>query len=207
MSAKFWQKRLKNPAIPRKRIKGLRSVGGGNKAIAATLAIFGLTVPLPTSWPRYNTCGFPKLDLPRLMPNPAALTCIKRLRMCSRCSCQLSAHVATSSTYASVFSIFPVTLLIKRWKIAPEFRIRNRAPLYCHKPRGVQKAETSCARSVNGSCQYPFKQSKTLIYFALPILSILSNKRGIGKLSGLVTEFTLLKLAKNKFDVQKPLQT
>ena len=117
--------------------------------------------------------------------------------MCPRCSCQLSAHVATSSTYVSVFSNFPVTLLIKRWKVAPEFRIPNGATLYCHKPRGVQKAETSRAWSVKGSSQYPFKQSKTLIYFALPILSIQSNKRGIGKLSGLVTEFTLLKSVRN----------
>ena len=117
--------------------------------------------------------------------------------MCRRCSFQLSAHVATSLTYAYVFSNFPVTLLIERWKVAPEFRIPNGATLYCNKRRGVQKAETSRARSVNGSCQYPFKQSKTLIYFVFPILSIQSNKRGIGKLSGLVTEFTLLKSVTN----------
>ena len=51
---------------------------------------------------------------------------------------------------------------------------------------GVQKAENSLARSVRGTCQYPFRRSNLLTNFAVPILSMQSSIRGIGYESVLV---------------------
>lgn len=56
---------------------------------------------------------------------------------------------------------------------------------------GVTNAETSFARSVSGTCQYPFKRLSFVTYSAVPTRSTKSSIRGRGKQSGLVTLLTL----------------
>ena len=73
----------------------------------------------------------------------------------------------------------------------PEFRIPNGATLYCHVEYRRQRPLVYDPSMETANV--PLNSQTTLIYFALPILSIQYNKTGREKLPELATELTLLK--------------
>lgn len=76
-------------------------------------------------------------------------------------------------------------------KVAGALYIPNTITVYSRKLSGVTKAETSDARAVSSTCQYPLSRSNLLTYLAAPTVLTQSCMRSSE--SATVTEFTFLK--------------
>src|ERR1043165_5328927 len=102
--------------------------------------------------------------------------------------------IMTSSRYASQKSSNPAkTFFTSLLKDPGAFRRPNGIYFHWKWPLGVTKAVSSTAAGATGICQYPLVMSNFVRNLACPILFIRVSTLGIGKGSGIVTEFSFLK--------------
>lgn len=84
------------------------------------------------------------------------------LSKCPTCSSHKLEHITRSSKYALQKKNKPEKVaFMKCCKVGGTFSIPKAMTLYRKKIIGVTKAEILFARSVSGTCQYPFRRSHT----------------------------------------------
>ncbi|KAG8540092.1 hypothetical protein GDO81_019868 [Engystomops pustulosus] len=99
------------------------------------------------------------------MVRPASRRRLSTCDRCVKCSSQVWLNTAISSRYATANpSDLLSSLFTKRWNVAGAFFMPKGMTLNSYSPKGVMKADFSCASTVMGICQYPLLKSMMVIY-------------------------------------------